>query len=550
MLEVIVFVCGAALMGLEFLAARMFAPMLGSSLFVWGAVVSVVMVALSLGYWIGGQLADRFGTTRTLAPVVATAGLFTVLVPLVNRTVLPVLAGLDVRAGSLAASLVVFFLPALMLAMVSPLGIRLAAGADLGHIGRTAGQLSAISTAGSIVGTLATAFWLIPILSLDGLVVGIGCLLFATSLLAIALPSAYSKRIDAEKTVPPSEKAAGASGTAAAGAAAKWFLGGRGYAIVTVAFTVIGVAWGAFTLTGGGFGERGGFGMAPDPALHQEEEIIYSKDTQYHRLLVTEDSTIRHLRFDRSHQSAMFLDDTYDTPFSYPKYLHVAVAAKPDSEKVLVVGLGGGSFIKRAWRDYPNMTIDVVEIDPKVILVASKYFDMPEDERIRIHAEDGRRFLAGTDEKYDLIVMDAYYADALPSHLVTAEFFEEAKAHLTPDGVLAYNMIGSVEGTRSELFRSMYKTADSVWENLWVFPIGIASDGNLLLNRNIIVLATDNRLSNSVLLGRIENGVSGRVTVDGFNGYGADLYDGPIDTTDVPLLTDQHAPTDSLIKVN
>ena len=520
MLEVIVFTCGAALMGLEFLAARMLAPALGSSLFVWGSVISIVMVALSIGYWIGGQLADRVGPARTLAPVIAGAGLFTVVVPALNAVVLPLVSGLGARTGSLVASAVVFFVPSLLLAMVSPLGVRLAAGSRLDHVGRSAGQLYAISTAGSIAGTLATAFWLIPVLSLDGLVIGIGLLLFATSLVALALPG--------------SRRGAPAGETPAA-RLPRWVLG------ITLGTVAFGTAIGLYAL------------LAPravTPAEAAGERVVYRKDTQYHRLLVTEDRSERHLRFDRSHQSAMYLDDPFETSFKYPQYLHLAIAAKPDAKRVLIVGLGGGSLVKRMWRDYPDVQVDVAEIDPVVIDVAERYFRMPDDPRIRIVAEDGRRFLNNSDGVYDIIVMDAYYADALPFHLTTDEFFQEAEAHLAPDGVLAYNVIGSVEGDRSRLFRSMYRTAGGVWDRLWVFPIGIGSDGSKTSNRNIIVLATDAPFTSEQLLARIADRVGGRITIDGFEGFGTDLYSEPVRVEDVPLLTDQHAPTDSLIEVN
>ncbi len=523
MLEIIVFTCGASLMGLEFLAARMFAPALGSSLFVWGSVISIVMVALSIGYWIGGQLADRLGSTRTLAAVIAAAGLGAVIIPALNSVVLPAVSEFGPRTGSLLASAIVFFVPSLMLAMVSPLGVRLAAAERIEHIGRSAGQLYAISTAGSIFGTLATAFWLIPILTLDGLVISIGFVLFATALLALLLPRRYAEPHLAE------------NGSAAR--AGVWLTR------AAIAFVLLGAVLGALALLQPADG-------LPRAAVEQGETVIYSKDTQYHRLLVTEDAEERHLRFDRSHQSAMYLDDPFETSFSYPQYLHLALAAKPDSKRVLIVGLGGGSLVKRMWRDYPDMTIDVAEIDPEVIDAAERYFEMPSDARIRIFAEDGRRFLKRADETYDIIVMDAYHADALPSHLTTAEFFAEAKQRLAPDGVLIYNVIASVDGERSDLFRSMYKTAGTVWKRLWVFPIGIGADGRVDANRNIIVIATDNRATRDVFLGRVENRVGGRVSIDRFDEFGHDLYEQPVETGDVPLLTDQHAPTDSLIRVN
>jgi len=310
---------------------------------------------------------------------------------------------------------------------------------------------------------------------------------------------------------------------------------------VTIAVVVLGVAVGAGTL------------FAPAtavPGQSADEHVLYRKDTQYHRLVVTEDARERHLRFDRSHQSAMYLDDPFETSFSYPQYLHLALAAKPDARSVLIVGLGGGSLVKRMWRDYPQMSIDVAEIDPEVVDVAYRYFELPRDPRITVAAEDGRRFLAASDKRYDIIVMDAYYADALPSHLTTEEFFQEVEAHLTPGGVVAYNVIGSVEGERSKLFRSMYRTASRVWDQRWVFPIGIGADGAPDRNRNIIVLATDSPASRDELLARIENRVGGRVSITGFDRFGADLYESPVVTDDVPVLTDSHAPTDSLIQVN
>lgn len=516
MLELIVFVCGACLMGLEFLAARMLAPTLGSSLFVWGSVISIVMVALSIGYWLGGQVADRFGSTRTLAPVIAGAGLFTVIIPSLTDVVLPLVSGLGARTGSLVASAIVFFVPSLLLAMVSPLGVRLAANRGVDHIGRSAGGLYAISTAGSIAGTIATAFWLIPLLSLDGLVVGIGFALFVASILATRLPGRQTEPAISGRL-------------------------GRALSIATPITIAVGVFLGGLVL------------LAPQGAAIANatgERVLMEKDTQYHRLIVTEDDDERVMRFDRSRQSAMYLDDPFETSFDYPQYFHLAMALKPEAERVLVVGLGGGSAVKRMWRDYPEMRIDVVEIDPEVVKAAEQYFEMPDDERIRVDVEDGRRYLQATDETYDIIFMDAYHADALPFHLTTQEFFSEAKERLNPGGVLVYNVISSVEGDRSDLFRSMYRTANSVWDRLYVFPIGYGTDGSREANRNIIVLATDSRMPADELTARIRDRVGGRVTISRFEEFARDLYPDAVKTDDVPLLTDQHAPTDSLIDVN
>jgi spermidine synthase len=194
--------------------------------------------------------------------------------------------------------------------------------------------------------------------------------------------------------------------------------------------------------------------------------------------------------------------------------------------------------------------VDTVEIDPMVIDVAKRFFQYPTDARLRTFNEDARRYVQSTNERYDIIIVDCYYADAIPSHLVTDEFFRECKAKMTPDGVLAYNVIGSVQGDSSKLFRSLYRTADGVWSRLYVFPVGIAQDHSLTTRRNIIVLATDSGVTKDLLLRRIASRVDGRVTVTGFPTFGADLYGGVIAMGDVPKLTDGYAPTDSLIPTN
>lgn len=518
MLRFIVFGCGAALMGLEMVAARVLAPYLGNSIYVWGAVISVVMIALSIGYALGGQLADHFGAARSLPPVIAAAGLVTAAGPLLSQWVLPSAADLGPRLGSLAAATAIYFVPALLLAMVSPLGVRLAASGGMARLGRSTGNLYAVSTAGSIVGTLATSFWLIPMLSLEPLVVWTGLVLIGIALLAL--------------TLRPEQPAEGTAEHHARLA--------RAVAPATIALCVAATALGGFVL----------WRVAPAPAVNEQgETVLFRQDTQYHRITVTEGDSARHLRFDRSHQSAISLDDPYESRIRYPDYMHLALTLKPDAERVLVLGLGGGAITKRFWRDYPGVSVDSVEIDPVVVDVARKYFWLPEDERSRVFVEDARRYVQTTGETYDIVIVDAYYSDALPFHLTTEEFLREVKAVMSPDGVIAYNVISAPEGDASKLFRSMYRTAEGVWSQIRVFPIGLGADGNTLAMRNIIVLATDAPADDARMLGAIASRVDGRVTISGFAEMAQDLYSSPVEVADVPLLTDSHAPTDELIEV-
>ena len=532
MLNVIVFVCGAALMAVELVATRVLAPALGNSIFVWGSVISVVMLALSLGYWIGGQLADRVSASRVLAPLIAGAGVLTMLAPIVAKAVLPWVANLGPQLGSLAASALIFFLPALLLAMVSPLAVRLASSSGLARIGRSAGGLYAISTGGSIVGTLATSFWLIPLLSLEPLVVWIGFTLFGCSLASLVLPRLYGETGEPEAAAAPAEPARPASRARRIA---------RPSAIaVTIVLALAGALLGAFVLAR----------VAPVSASNgQGERILFRADTQYHRITVTEADMVRHLRFDASNQSAIDLTDGYRSVIAYPNYMDLALALKPDAKRVLVLGLGGGAIAKRWHRDYPGMAIDAVEIDPTVIDVAKRYFGVSEDSLLRIYNQDARRYVQTTAAKYDIVIVDCYYSDSLPFHLTTSEFFAEVRQHMTPDGVMAYNVIGSLDGDDSKVFRSLYRTAAGTWSNLKVFPIGYGTNGFKAQRRNIIVLATDNEIARADLLGAIASHVNGKVRVGGFTGFGRDLYTDLIPVADVPVMTDTYAPIDSLIKV-
>jgi spermidine synthase len=264
-------------------------------------------------------------------------------------------------------------------------------------------------------------------------------------------------------------------------------------------------------------------------------------DSPFHRLRVTDNGTWRLLKFERNHQSSMALDDPFETDIEYINYLHLSLAVKPNPESALVIGLGGGSLVKRMWRDYPALSIDAIELDEQVVAIARDYFELPEDPRIRVFVDDGRAFLGYCAETYDIIVIDAFDDDHIPQPLLTQEFLLTCRDHLSADGVIAYNVIGSVNGDHSKPFRSLYRTAASVWKGVWVFPIGSA-DGVTDSTRNMIMMASDAELSQDELLDRIASRVDGTVTVTGFERFGEDLYRGSVRSGDVGIITDLRPP--------
>ena len=261
-------------------------------------------------------------------------------------------------------------------------------------------------------------------------------------------------------------------------------------------------------------------------------------DSPFHRLTVTDNDGIRLLKFERNHQSNMLIDDPFETTIEYVGYLHITMAVKPDAARTLVIGLGGGSVVKRMWRDYPKMHLDVAEIDGEVVEVCSALFELPDDERIAVHIADGREFLGRRLDVYDIIIIDAFDDDHVPRPLLTEEFMRECKDHLSPDGVVAWNMFGAVYGPHSRMFRSFHRTASNVWRNVWAFPLGIAENA-VDDSRNIILLASDVELTPDELAERIGSRVNGLVTVPAFERFADDLYRGGIRSGDVPMLADE-----------
>src|SRR3990172_4148128 len=182
LLHAVVFVCGAVLMGLEIVGSRILAPYFGNSIFVWGSLISVVLAALSLGYWLGGIAADRWPRLSVLGVLIAVPGIMIALLPFaypaLNRAIAT--GDLGTRLSPLVSCAVLFLVPSVFLGTISPFAVRLQARA-VASVGTTAGGLYAVSTAGSIAGTLITAFYLITILGVGNIVHGLGLTLLLTA---------------------------------------------------------------------------------------------------------------------------------------------------------------------------------------------------------------------------------------------------------------------------------------------------------------------------------------------------------------------------------
>ena len=505
----------------------MLAPYFGNSLYVWGALIGVVLAGLSTGYWFGGVIADRYPTPRLLVAMLGVSSLLVLAIPYVDDWVLEKLVEWDPgpRLNPLLATIFLFGAQSVLLGTVSPIAVRLKAH-SVDTMGRTAGRLFAISTAGSIAGTFATAFWLIPELGTDQVLASA-----AVALMLAAASIALVERL------------------AVAGVVALALAGASIGAVVSLA-PESGATVSASQLRNWSPVYRQQ--SSEDQAGSIEESqagytILHTSDSQYHRIAVVEDDTSRYLRFDSSFQSGMYVDDPYRTRFAYSDYLQLPFAYRAQTQEVLYIGLGGGSAPKRTWRDFPSVQLEAVELDPEVVDVAYEYFELPRDPRMKVEVEDGRRFVAQNDGPWDVIVVDAFYSDSIPFHLATREFLELARSRLTPGGLVVTNIIGAVRGPDSRLFRSMLRTYRAVFPTVAIHPVE-SSGRDLRSIRNIILVAGESAApSKQFLLDRwhavqkrspgapdLDEAIRGRV-------------DAPVQTEDVPVLTDDYAPTDALL---
>ena len=252
-----------------------------------------------------------------------------------------------------------------------------------------------------------------------------------------------------------------------------------------------------------------------------ERTEVYSHRSACHDISVTDRGFIRTLSFGRDRQSSMYLDAPFDTDFEYPGYFHVALAVTPNAARTLAIGLGGGTVVKRMWRDYAEMRIDAVELDPEVVDVARRFFALPDDERIRVFVGEGRRFLETCADNYDIVIVDAFDGDVVPSQLTDDEFMHPLRGRLAPNGVVVYNFMGAVEGEASGPFRALRATLATAFRQVWVF---VVNEGTESGSRNLVLLATDSPLTVEELRSRIADRVGGRVTVPGFQLFGEDLW--------------------------
>ncbi|MFA4946995.1 MAG: fused MFS/spermidine synthase [Candidatus Krumholzibacteriia bacterium] len=420
-------VSGASVLAIEILGTRILGPFYGVSLFLWSALITVTLAALSAGYALGGRWADKGATYPRLSSLLAGAGLWLLAVPWIRNPILHLAEPFGLRFAALVTALALFFVPLMLLGMVSPYAIKLRT-TSLDEIGRSAGNLYAISTVASVVAALLTGFFLIPSFGVYRLTLAVGILLIAT-----ALPGLFGKRLPAAKLILP----------------------------------IVILAAGAVFLRG--FGEN-----RTDP----EHGLIFKGQSPYGEIRVVNDFEFRYLLIDGAVHTAVDTSFYYSTVMPYVNVVDIASGYFEKPGRLLLIGLGGGSVAKRYHRK--GWDIDAVEIDPLVTKVAYDYFGFDSIEA-RVHQMDGRRFLLSSGGAYDIIVLDAFGSSSIPFHLASREAFALMTSRLSPDGVFVLN-VQSI-GWNGTIVRSLAATLGTQFPNVRALPTMEPPDklGNVVL---------------------------------------------------------------------
>ena len=447
------FAGGLVSLALELAASRLLAPTFGSSELVWSAIIGLILLYLSVGYALGGRWADRSPQPATLYTLLTGAGAAIAAIPFISRPVLRLAAegmlGWDVGlvAGPFLAVLLLFVVPVTLLACVSPFVIRLAM-TDVQASGVTAGKIYAISTLGSFLGTFLPNLVLIP------------------------------------------------------------WIGTHRTFLVLALFTVLTGLWGLWRASRPRFWLLAwllpllvGLLLIRPGTIKPQEGLLYEEESVYNFIQVLEKRGIRYLLLNEGQglhsvyiPGRTLTGGTWDY-FLMAPYFNPPPHPPEEVHNLLVIGLAAGTIPAQYTDVYGPLPIDGVEIDPAIIQVGREYFGMTEP-NLNAVAADGRAFLRQTGARYDVVAVDAYRLPYIPWHLTTVEFFQEIRARLSDQGVVAINVGHTPDDWR--LVEALVATMREVYPSVHV--IAVPKTFNAIVIATVQETTPDNLAANLPLL--------------------------------------------------
>ena len=459
-LYLIAFVGGMTTLAIELSASRLLGNVFGNSNLIWANVIGLMLLYLTVGYFLGGRLADRFPRAEALLHVILWAACLSALIPLLARPIITQAAAAVFEAkaalalGSFIATLVLFSLPVTLLGMVSPFVIRLAV-TEVGSSGRVAGQVYAISTLGSLCGTFLPVLLTIPEIG-----TGRTFLLFAGLLFAVGITPylAINRR--------------------------------RAMLYLLLALAIMLLAGPALA--------------GPLRAPAADARLLYHGESAYNYIQVQEDADgYRYLYLNDGigihsqwHETEIFYDRTWDY-FLLPPYFNEPPFLASEVESLLLIGLAAGTIPRQYTAIYGDLPITGIELDPEIVQAGAEFFDMNAESmpNLEARAGDGRYLLNRSEQRYSVIGIDAYRPPYIPWHLTTVEFFAEVKARLTQNGAVAIN-VGRTETDR-RLVDALSSTMLEVFSN--VYALDVRQSFNTILVATRQPTTAGNLLENSEL---------------------------------------------------
>jgi predicted membrane-bound spermidine synthase len=419
-----VFVSGMTTLALELSASRLLGSAFGTSNLVWASIIGLILIYLALGYFLGGWWADRSPTWRTMYAILAWGAFASGMVPLAARPVLRLAADafdllqVGVLFGSFTAVLILFAIPVTLLGTISPFAIRLAI-TDPQQAGRVSGRIYAVSTMGSFVGTFLPVLVFIPLIGTTWTFV-----LFSEFLILTALGGLWLA-----EGLRPALKLA-------------WM------PLVVLALALL---------------------LANRP-IKSTAGQIFETESAYNYIQVLEQDGFHLLRLNEGqgvhsewHPTQLDYYGPWEQFLAAP-FFNPAPFKPEDVKSMAIVGLAAGTTARQATAVYGPIPIDGYEIDPEIIAVGRKYFDMNMP-NLNAIAEDGRVGLERSNKRYTIIGVDAYRPPYIPWHLTTREFFQVVYDHLEDNGALVINvgrspndrrLIEGLAGTIGTIFPSVY----------------------------------------------------------------------------------------------
>lgn len=465
-------------MAFEIVGSRILAPFLGTSTYIWVAIISTILLAMSGGYYFGGKAADRKCNTKTLSSYILLAAAAMCIMNLGKNQILLLFMsfGMNSLFTSTISAFVLFTIPAFMLAAVFPYALRMAL-TKVENSGKVTGRFYAVSTFGSIAGTFLSATLLIPSFGTTNIIWLLATLLIGTGLL-------LTRSVNRTLMV----------------------------ASILLVF--------------------GNILYAAKP------RAIIDTDSQYNRILIydgiAKGREARYMSLNGHVNAGMWLDDTQrEQLFPYSSYFKLAMHFKANFKNTLMLGAGGYSFPKLYQETWPDKSLTVVEIDPKLTELSEAHFEFQPSEFTSIFHQDARSYLSQNDEKFDVIINDVFTSPfEVPFHMTTLECYSRISERLSKGGILATNVLGSLDGDHSRFLKSQIKTLNAVFDHVLLFQV---DDGQKTQIKNNILIAFDGnpQFIEHTATPQIRNMLEQKKEI------------GNIENT--PILTDEYAPANWML---